>query len=59
MNKRRTRIVVLGGGHGQAAICRGIKKIEDAEITAIVTMAEVPADFAGSFIFPQWEISGM
>ena len=40
MNKRRTRIVVLGGGHGQAAICRGIKKIEDAEITAIVTVAD-------------------
>ncbi len=34
------RIVVIGGGHGQSAICRGIKNIPDAEITAIVTVAD-------------------
>ncbi|MBQ6452463.1 MAG: uridine diphosphate-N-acetylglucosamine-binding protein YvcK [Solobacterium sp.] len=34
------RIVVIGGGHGQSAICRGIKNIADAEITAIVTVAD-------------------
>ena len=34
------KIVVIGGGHGQSAICRGIKNIPDAEITAIVTVAD-------------------
>ncbi|MBR2067982.1 MAG: uridine diphosphate-N-acetylglucosamine-binding protein YvcK [Solobacterium sp.] len=34
------KIVVIGGGHGQSAICRGIKNIDDVDITAIVTVAD-------------------
>ena len=34
------KIVVIGGGHGQSTICRGIKNIENAEISAIVTVAD-------------------
>ena len=37
MNKN---VVVIGGGHGQSAICRGIKNIEGLHITAIVTVAD-------------------
>ncbi len=37
MNKR---IAIIGGGHGQAAICRGIKNITGADISAIVTVAD-------------------
>lgn len=33
-------IVVLGGGHGQSVILRGLKQIEDCELTAIVTVAD-------------------
>lgn len=38
--KRNKRAVIIGGGHGQSAICRGIKNIEDLDITAIVTVAD-------------------
>ncbi len=38
MTKRK--VVVIGGGHGQSAILRGIKKIEDIDIAAIVTVAD-------------------
>ncbi len=34
------KIVVIGGGHGQSAICRGIKNLEDVNITAVVTVAD-------------------
>lgn len=34
------KIVVIGGGHGQSAICRGIKYIPDIDIKAIVTVAD-------------------
>ena len=34
------KIVVIGGGHGQSAICRGIKNLEDVDITAVVTVAD-------------------
>ena len=40
MNNRKIRVVVIGGGHGQSAICRGIKNIENLDITAIVTVAD-------------------
>ncbi len=40
MSEARKKIVVIGGGHGQSAICRGIKNIEDVDITAIVTVAD-------------------
>ena len=40
MSKRKPRIVVIGGGHGQSTICRGIKNIANADITAIVTVAD-------------------
>ena len=36
----KKKVVVIGGGHGQSAILRGIKKIEEIELTAIVTVAD-------------------
>lgn len=39
MSKRK-KVVVIGGGHGQSAILRGIKNIENIDITAIVTVAD-------------------
>ncbi len=36
----KKKVVVIGGGHGQSAILRGIKTIENIEITAIVTVAD-------------------
>lgn len=36
----KRRIVIIGGGHGQAAICRGVKNIRNADISAIVTVAD-------------------
>ena len=38
MNKKK--VVIIGGGHGQAAMCRGIKYIPDIELSAIVTVAD-------------------
>lgn len=38
--RKKTRVVVIGGGHGQSTICRGIKNIPDLDITAIVTVAD-------------------
>ena len=38
MNSKK--IVVIGGGHGQSAICRGIKNIPNVDISAIVTVAD-------------------
>ncbi|MBQ1531139.1 MAG: YvcK family protein, partial [Solobacterium sp.] len=40
MTVQNKKIVVIGGGHGQSAICRGIKYIEDVDISAIVTVAD-------------------
>ena len=37
MNKK---VVVIGGGHGQSTILRGIKTIANIDITAIVTVAD-------------------
>ena len=37
---RAQNIVIIGGGHGQSAICRGVKNIENVNITAIVTVAD-------------------
>lgn len=39
MNKA-LKVVVIGGGTGQSTILRGIKLIEEIEITAIVTVAD-------------------
>ncbi|MBR3358366.1 MAG: uridine diphosphate-N-acetylglucosamine-binding protein YvcK [Solobacterium sp.] len=39
-NSELRRVVVIGGGHGQSTICRGIKKIPDLDISAIVTVAD-------------------
>lgn len=36
----KSRIVVIGGGHGQAQICRGIKDIPHTHISAVVTVAD-------------------
>lgn len=40
MEDKRKKIVVIGGGHGQSTILRGIKNIDDLDITAIVTVAD-------------------
>lgn len=37
---KKWNIVIIGGGHGQATICRGVKNIRNAEISAIVTVAD-------------------
>ena len=37
---KHKHIVVIGGGHGQSAICRGIKNIPDVDISAIGTVAD-------------------
>ena len=37
---KKCHIVIIGGGHGQAAICRGVKNIRSAKISAIVTVAD-------------------
>ncbi|MCF0109872.1 MAG: uridine diphosphate-N-acetylglucosamine-binding protein YvcK [Erysipelotrichaceae bacterium] len=34
------KVVVIGGGHGQSAILRGIKNIDNIDISAIVTVAD-------------------
>lgn len=36
----RKKIVVIGGGHGQAVICRGLKELKNVDLTAIVTVAD-------------------
>ncbi len=36
----KKKIVVMGGGHGQSNLLRGIKHIKDATITTIVTVAD-------------------
>lgn len=36
----KRNIVVIGGGHGQSQICRGIKNIPRTHISAIVTVAD-------------------
>lgn len=36
----KLNVVVIGGGHGQSSICRGIKNIDGINITAIVTVAD-------------------
>lgn len=36
----KKKVVVIGGGHGQSAILRGIKDIRDISISAIVTVAD-------------------
>ena len=37
---KKHNIVIIGGGHGQAAICRGVKNVNNAQISAIVTVAD-------------------
>lgn len=39
-DRRKKKVVVIGGGHGQSTICRGIKNIKCIDITAIVTVAD-------------------
>lgn len=34
------KVVVIGGGHGQAAVLRGLKDIKNIELTTIVTVAD-------------------
>jgi len=38
MNNKK--VTVIGGGHGQALMCRGLKEIEGIDLTAIVTVAD-------------------
>ncbi len=35
-----TRVVIIGGGHGQATIARALKDLDDIKLTAIVTVAD-------------------
>ena len=54
------KIVVIGGGHGQSTILKGIKKIPDIDISAIVTVADDgvrPAVCAAIIRSLRWEIS--
>lgn len=37
---KKKKIVVIGGGHGQAVILRGIKRIKNIDLTAVVTVAD-------------------
>lgn len=37
---KNKKVVVIGGGHGQSTICRGIKNIDNLDISAIVTVAD-------------------
>lgn len=37
---KNKQVVVIGGGHGLSTILRGIKNIDDIDITAIVTVAD-------------------
>lgn len=37
---KNKQVVVIGGGHGLSTILRGIKHIDDIDITAIVTVAD-------------------
>ena len=40
MNNKELNVVVIGGGHGQSVILRGIKFIPNINISAIVTVAD-------------------
>ena len=55
-------VVVIGGGTGLSVMLRGLKQIEDINLTAIVTVADDGGStgvFAVSFIFQQWGIYEM
>lgn len=34
------KIVVIGGGHGQATVLRGLKNLKDIDLTAVVTVSD-------------------
>ena len=34
------RVVVIGGGHGQATIMKALKNLKDVDLCAIVTVAD-------------------
>ena len=38
--KNAKRLVVIGGGHGQSTILRGLKEIKNIHISTIVTVAD-------------------
>ena len=40
MNNNPLKVVVIGGGHGKSVILRGIKFIQDIQISANVTVAD-------------------
>ena len=37
---KKHKVVIIGGGHGQSLICRGIKTIQNIDLNAIVTVAD-------------------
>ena len=37
---KKHRVVIIGGGHGQSLICRGVKTISNIDLNAIVTVAD-------------------
>lgn len=40
LDMSNTRVVVIGGGHGQSVILSGLKKIKNIQLSTIVTMAD-------------------
>ena len=39
-NREKTKVVVIGGGHGQSVILQGLKNVEDISLSTIVTVAD-------------------
>ena len=37
---KKHKVVIIGGGHGQSLICRGVKTIQNIDLNAIVTVAD-------------------
>lgn len=55
-------VVVIGGGTGLSVMLRGMKQIENINLTAIVTVAddgEAPGGSDVSFISLPWEMYAM
>ena len=56
------KIVVIGGGTGLSSMLKGMKRLEDVDLTAIVTVADdgvVRDEFVIYTIFLQLEIFDM
>ena len=59
---KKHKVVIIGGGHGQSLICRGIKTIQNIDLNAIVTVADDGGStgrYVRTFIFLRWVIFEM